>query len=60
MKVSTVFHESHFIDGEYLTGGTPFVEWVECLGVVGTPGVISFAVIGWGCNSMENVFKNYS
>ena len=39
MKVSTAFHDSYFFDGVYLTGGTPFVEWVECLGVE-TLGVI--------------------
>ena len=47
MKVSTVFHDSYFLDGVYLTGGTPFVEWVECLGVVGTLGVTPLAA-GWG------------
>ena len=47
MKVSTVFHDSYFLDGVYLTGGTPFVEWVECLGVVGTLDVIPLTV-GWG------------
>ena len=44
MKVSTVFHDSYFLDGVYLTGGTPFVEWVECLGVVGTLGPLT---AGW-------------
>ena len=33
MKVSTAFHDSYFFDGVYLTGGTPFVEWEECLGI---------------------------
>ena len=47
MKVSTVFHDSYFLDGVYLTGGTPFVEWVECLGVVGTLDVIPLTA-GWG------------
>ena len=47
MKVSTVFHDSYFFDGIYLTGGTPFVEWVECLGVVGTLGSLT---AGWGAS----------
>ena len=48
MKVSTVFHDSYFLEGVYLTGGTPFVEWVECLGVAGveTFGVDPL-VVGW-------------
>ena len=49
MKVSTVFHESHFLDGVYLTGGTPLVEQVECLGVTGTLGVIPLTA-GWGAS----------
>ena len=44
MKVSTVFHDSYFLDGVYLTGGTPFV---ECLGVVGTLGPLA---AGWGAS----------
>ena len=48
MKVSTAFHDSYFFDGVYLTGGTPFVEWVEHLGV-GTPGVIPLTA-GWGAS----------
>ena len=47
MKVSTAFHDSYFFDGVYLTGGTPFVEQVECLGVVGTLGPL---VPGWGAS----------
>ena len=35
------------MDGVYLTGGTPFVEWVECLGVVGTLGPLT---PGWGAS----------
>ena len=46
MKVSTVFHDSHFLDGVHLTGGTPFVEWVECLGVTGTLSEIPLT-LGW-------------
>ena len=49
MKISTVFHESHFLDGIYLTGGTPLVEWVECLGVLGTLSKIPLTV-GWGAS----------
>ena len=49
MKVSTAFHDSYFFDGVYLTGGTPFVEWVECLGVVGTLDVIPLTA-GWGAS----------
>ena len=48
MKVSTAFHDSYFFDGVYLTGGTPSVEWVECLGVE-TLGVIPLTV-GWGAS----------
>ena len=44
MKVSTVFHDSYFFDGVNLTGGTPFVEWVECLGVEETLGVTPLTV----------------
>ena len=49
MKVSTVFH--YFLDGVYLTGGTPFVEWVECLGVAGveTLGVAPL-MAGWSAS----------
>ena len=47
MKVSTVFHDSYFLDGVYLTGGTPFVEWVEHLGVTGTLGPLG---AGWGAS----------
>ena len=51
MKISTVFHVSHFLNGVNLTGGTPLVEQVECLGVVGTPREIPFtSVIGWGAS----------
>ena len=44
MKVSTAFHDSYFFDGVNLTGGTPFVEKVEWLGVE-TLGVIPLAVV---------------
>ena len=47
MNISTAFHDSYFFDGVYLTGGTPFVEWVECLGVVGTLGPL---MVGWGAS----------
>ena len=46
MKISTVFHDSYLLDGVYLTGGTTLVEWVECLGVVGTLSVIPLTA-GW-------------
>ena len=49
MKISTVFLVSHFIDGVNLTGRTPLVEWVECLGVAGTLGEIPLS-IGWGAS----------
>ena len=49
MKVSTVFQDSYFFDGVNLTGGTPFVEWVECLGVEETLGVAPLSV-GWGAS----------
>ena len=48
MKVSTVFQDSYFFDGVNLTGGTPFVEWVECLGVEETLGVAPLSV---GCGA---------
>ena len=48
MKVSTAFQDSYFFDGVNLTGGTPFVEWVEHLGVK-TLGVIPLTV-GWGAS----------
>ena len=51
MKHPTVFHDSYFFDGVYLTGGTPLVDLVECLGVE-TLSVIPLAEIplsaGWG------------
>ena len=34
MKDSTVFHDSYFLDGVYLSDGTPLVDLVECLGGV--------------------------
>ena len=46
MKVSTAFHDSYFFNGVYLTGGTPFLEWVGHLGVE-ILGVIPLTV-GWG------------
>ena len=51
MKVSTVFHDSYFLEGVYLTGGTPFVEWVEHLGVAGveTLGVAPH-MVGWSAS----------
>ena len=48
MKVSTVFQDSYFFYGVNLTGGTPFVEQVECLGVEETLGVAPL-LVGWGC-----------
>ena len=49
MKVSTLFQDSYFFDGVNLTGGTPFVEWVEHLGVEETLGVAPLSV-GWGAS----------
>ena len=46
MKYSTAFH--YFLDGVYLTGGTPLVDLVECLGV-GTLTEIPLSV-GWGAS----------
>ena len=45
MKVSTVFH--YFLDGVYLTDGTPFVEWMECLGV-GVVDLLALSVVAGG------------
>ena len=40
----------HFLDGMYLSGGTPLVDLVECLsGVEGTLGVVPLTV-GWGAS----------
>ena len=50
MKVSTVFQDSYFFNGVNLTGGTPFVEQVECLGVEQTLGVIPPLALGWGAS----------
>ena len=47
MKVSTAFH--YFLDGVYLTGGTPLVDLVEHLGVMGTLGVTPLTA-GWGAS----------
>ena len=46
MKVSTAFH--YFLDGVYLTGGTPFVEWggMPCVAGVETLGVAPL-MVGW-------------
>ena len=40
---------SHFLDGVNLTGGTPLVEQVECLGVTGTLSEIPLTA-GWGAS----------
>ena len=48
MKISTAFHDSYFFDGVYLTGGTPFVEWMECLGVETL--VVIPLTAGWGAS----------
>ena len=48
-----MFHESHFLDGVYLSGGTPLVDLVECLGVEGTLDVAPL-MVGWGA-SMEMI-----
>ena len=39
----------HFLDGVYLSGGTPLVDLVEHLGVEGTLGVAPLTV-GWGAS----------
>ena len=40
----------HFLDGVYLSGGTPLVDLVECLsGVEGTLGVAPL-MVGWGAS----------
>ena len=49
-EISTAFHESHLLDGVYLSGGTPLVDLVECLsGVEGTLGVAPL-IVGWGAS----------
>ena len=35
----------------YLTGGTPFVEWVECLGVAGVEALgVAPLTVGWSAS----------
>ena len=56
MKVSMVFPDSYSFNGVNLTGGTPLVDLVECLGVgvEGTLGVIppteNPLSAGWGAS----------
>ena len=47
MKHPLLFHDSHFLDGVYLSGGTPLVDLVEHLGVEGTLEPLS---VGWGAS----------
>ena len=49
-KVSTVSHDSYFLDGVYLTGRTPLVDLVEHLG--GVEGTLDVAplMVGWGAS----------
>ena len=42
-------HSIHFLDGVYLSSGTPLVDLVECLGVGGTLDVAPLTV-GWGAS----------
>ena len=49
-EISTVFYESYFLNGVYLSGGTPLVDLVEHLnGVEGTLGVAPL-MVGWGAS----------
>ena len=48
-ETSTVFHESHFLDGVSQSGRTPLVDLVESLGVEGTLGVAP-PTAGWGAS----------
>ena len=45
-----MFHDSYFLDGVYLSGGTPLVDLVEHLGVEGTLGPLRENPLsaGWG------------
>ena len=43
-----MFHDSHFLDGVYLSGGTPLVDLVECLG--GVEGTLNPLTAGWGAS----------
>ena len=36
----------HFLDGVYLSGGTPLVDLVECLGVEGTLDEVAPLMVG--------------
>ena len=45
MKHPLYSPDSHFLDGVYLSGGTPLVDLVECLGVEGT---LDPLMVGWG------------
>ena len=51
-KVSAVFHDSYFLEGVYLTGGTPLVDLVEHLGVERTLGPLRENPLsaGWGAS----------
>ena len=49
MKVSIVFHDSYFLDGVYLSGGTPLVDLVEHLGAEGTLRADPLRA-GWGAS----------
>ena len=42
---------SYFLDGVYLSGGTPLVDLVEHLGVEGTLGPLT---VGWGASVGNN------
>ena len=55
-ETSTVFHDSYFLYGVYLSGGTPLVDLVEHLGV-GVEGTPSVSLLtenpfsaGWGAS----------
>ena len=45
-----MYSQYYFLEGVNLTGGTPLVEWVECLGVLGKADEIPLSLLvmkGW-------------
>ena len=40
-----MYSQYHFLEGVYITGGTPLVEWVEHLGVPGKVGEIPLSLL---------------
>ena len=45
-----LYSMSHFLEGVYLSGGTPLVDLVECLGGVGGTLDVAPLTVGWGAS----------